>query len=242
MPKQLGVVALLLMLAAAGLFFLFQQFPGAVGSQGDQIRLAQGLLVLTMVGGSFLLGWNESAGLAIRQALIWLGMLVALLTVYAYRFEFMSMGFRTAGVTLPTVAMPEPPVAGSSGVAKPPHGTVHLSAVQGGHFLADAAVNGTHVRFLVDTGASVVALTAFDAQRLRFDLSRLDFKIPIDTASGRAFAARITLDEISIGSISRENIEAVVIREGLEQSLLGMTFLNSIRSFEMGDGVLILRD
>lgn len=239
MPKQAGFVALIVMLAAGGLFFLFQQFPGAIGQPGEKIRLAQGLLVLTLVAGGFALGWNERAGLAIKQGLIWTGILVVLLTVYAYRFEFMHMGFRVAGVTLPTVAMPAAP---SAAAVKPPPGTVYLSAVRGGHFLADATVNGTHVRFLVDTGASVVALTEFDAQRLRIDMDSLKFTIPIDTANGRTLAARVILGEISIGSISRRDIQAVVIREGLEQSLLGMTFLKSIRSFEMGDGALILRD
>lgn len=240
MPRQLGPIALIVMLVAVGLFFLFQQFPGAIGTEGEQIRLVQGLLVLTLVGGSFLMGWNESVGLAIKQALIWVGLLTIILTVYAYRFEFMQMGFRTAGVTMPTVPMMAPPSATPGN--KLPQGNVHLSAVHGGHFLADASVNGTHVRFLVDTGASEIVLSAFDAQRLQFDLTKLNFNIPANTANGINYGAAVMLDEISIGSISRRNIRAVVMREGLEQSLLGMTFLKSISSFEMGDDVLILRD
>jgi len=104
-------------------------------------------------------------------------------------------------------------------------------------------VNGTHVRFLVDTGASVVGLSAFDAQRLGFDLKKLNFDMTVSTANGNTKAARVTLKEFSIGSIRRKNVQALVARDGeLEQSLLGMTFLNSIGSFEMGNGVLILRD
>ena len=241
MLNRLGAAALILMLLAGGVFFLFQVFPGAVNSQNEQIRLVQGLLVLSLAGGAFALGWNGDAGLAIKQALIWSGALIVLLTVYAYRQEFMGMGFRVAGVTLPTVPMPAAPETGAPVPAA--HGVVHLSAARGGQFWADASVNGTHIRFLVDTGAFAVALSAFDAQRLGFDLDRLDFKISVSTANGVTSAAPVTLDELSIGSISRRNVPAMVTQEGaMEQSLLGMTFLNLIGSFEMGDGVLILRD
>lgn len=238
MSSRLGLSALFLMLLAGGVFLLFQQFPGVLRTQGEQIRLVQGLIVLGLVGSSFVLGWNESAGVAVKQALVWAGVLILVLTAYAYRYEFISMGFRIAGVTLPSVALPEPP----GGPDRSRQGVVYLNAVQGGHFLADAAVNGTHVRFMVDTGASVIALSAYDAQRLRMDLKKLNFNIPLDTANGKNFAALVTLDEVRIGSISRRNMQAVVVRDGLEQSLLGMSFLNSLGSFEISDGVLILRD
>jgi aspartyl protease family protein len=224
-----------------GVFLLFQVFPGALSSQNEQIRLVQGLLVLSLTGGAIALGWSGSAGLAIKQALVWSGALIALLTVYSYRYEFAAMGYRVAGVTLPTVPLPAAPQPGAS--APSSHGVVHLSAVQGGHFLADASVNGTHVRFLVDTGASIVALSAFDARRLGLDPQELDYNITVSTANGQTRAASVSLDELRIGSISRSQVPALVASEGaLEQSLLGMTFLNLIGSFEMGDGVLILRD
>jgi aspartyl protease family protein len=241
MLNRLGLAATILMVLTGGVFLLFQVFPGALSSQNEQIRLVQGLLVLSLTGGAIALGWSGSAGLAIKQALVWSGALIALLTVYSYRYEFAAMGYRVAGVTLPTVPMPAAPQPGAS--APSSHGVVHLSAVQGGHFLADASVNGTHVRFLVDTGASIVALSAFDARRLGLDPQELDYNITVSTANGQTRAASVSLDEIRIGSISRSQVPALVVSEGaLEQSLLGMTFLNLIGSFEMGDGVLILRD
>lgn len=239
--NRLGLAALMLILIAGGLFFLFQKFPGALGSQNEQIRLVYGVLLLTLVASGFAMGWTGGASLALKQALIWTGLLVVTLTLYAYRYEFMGMAFRVAGVTLPTVPMSAPPTA--TPAARTPHGTVYLSAIEGGHFLADAAVNGTHVRFLVDTGASMVALSAFDAQRLGIDLEKLDFDITVSTANGETKTARVTLDELSIGSISRKKVRASVALDGdMDISLLGMSFLNSIGSFEMGDGVLILRD
>ncbi|MFZ5931675.1 MAG: TIGR02281 family clan AA aspartic protease [Pseudomonadota bacterium] len=241
MSNRLGLVALMLIVIAGGLFLLFQQFPGAIGSEGDQARLVQGVLVLTLAGSGFVMGWNGGVSLALKQALIWAGALFILLALFSYRNEFMGMAVRVAGETFPT--LPLSATSNSPTVTKTPNGTVYLRAIEGGHFLADAAVNGTHVRFLVDTGASIVGLSAFDAQRLGFDLKKLNFDMTVSTANGNTKAARVTLKELSIGSISRKNVQALVARDGeLEQSLLGMSFLNSIGSFEMGDGVLILRD
>lgn len=241
MTNQLGLFALFLMLLAGGVFFLFQQFPGVLGAQTDQIRLVQGLIVLALAGSSFTLGWNGSAGLALKQALVWAGVLILCLTLYAYRHEFLGMGFRVAGVTMPTLPMQPPPSRNAA--AQSAHGVVYLNSSEGGHFLADAAVNGTHVRFVVDTGATMVGLSASDAQRLRIDLKKLNFDITVNTANGETKAARIILDEIKIGSISRKKVDALVARDGeMNVSLLGMSFLNSLGSFEMGDGVLILRD
>lgn len=241
MSNRLGGVALLLIAIAGGLFLLFQQFPGVIGGQFEQARLAQGVLVLVLVASSFVMGWTGSAGAALKQALLWAGLFVIMLTVYAYRTEFLEMGFRVAGVTMPTI-----PMAGRStdnGSGKSATGVVYLRAVERGHFLADAAVNGTHVRFLVDTGASIVGLSASDAQRLGMDLKKLNFDITVSTANGETKAARVTLDEIKIGSISRKKVNALIARDGeMSISLLGMSFLNSLGSFEMGDGVLILRD
>ncbi len=241
MSNWLGLAALTLILIAGGLFLLFQQFPGAIGSQGDQVRLVQGVLVLTLAGSGFAVSWSGGAGLALKQAVAWAALFVVMLTIYAYRNEFAGMGFRVAGVTLPTIPMATQSGAGAA--EKTPHGTVYLRSVEGGHFLADAAINGTHVRFLVDTGASFVGLSAFDAQRLGINLKKLKFDKTMSTANGQSKVALVTLDELSIGSISRKNVQAVVAQDGaLWHSLLGMSFLNSIGSFEMGDGVLILRD
>ncbi|MEQ1889643.1 MAG: hypothetical protein ABL951_10765, partial [Alphaproteobacteria bacterium] len=92
MSNRMGAAALVLIVIAGGLFFLFQQFPGALGGQGDQIRLVQGLLVLSLAGGGLVMGWNGSVSLALKQALAWTGALMVLLTVYAYRSEFLEMG------------------------------------------------------------------------------------------------------------------------------------------------------
>jgi len=110
-----------------------------------------------------------------------------------------------------------------------------------GHYWAEADVNGSRVRFLVDTGASAVALTAADARRLGFDTSKLDYAYKVMTASGQARAAAVKLGSVSVAGAQVANVDALVIEEGLDTSLLGMTYLGRLSRFEATKTALILR-
>lgn len=122
-------------------------------------------------------------------------------------------------------------------------GMVELKAGENGHFLTRAAVNGTSVAFMVDTGSSTVALNQSDARRAGFLLESLDFDTDVSTANGMVKAARIRIDRIEIGGIRMEDVDAVVMpKNALSGSLLGMSFLSRLRSFEVREGTLYLRD
>jgi len=110
-----------------------------------------------------------------------------------------------------------------------------------GQFWADATVNSGYVRFLIDTGASAIALTKEDAQKAGLRLHELSYDVPIRTAGGRNMAARVTLKTVSVGSITLRNIEALVVPEGLETSLLGMTYLGQLQKVEATPSALLLR-
>jgi aspartyl protease family protein len=110
-----------------------------------------------------------------------------------------------------------------------------------GHYWAEAAVSGHEVRFLVDTGASAVALTPADAERLGIDPSSLNYAYTVTTASGHAPAARIQLANVSVAGAEVDNVEAYVIQTGLEHSLLGMSYLGRLSQFEATKTALILR-
>jgi aspartyl protease family protein len=120
-------------------------------------------------------------------------------------------------------------------------GPASLTKAADGHFWAEASVNGKRVRFLVDTGATTVALTAADAERLGYDLSELDFSQPMITAGGETRAAVVELDTISVAGAKVRKVKAVVVREGLTVSLLGMTYLGRLSRFEATPTALILR-
>lgn len=110
-----------------------------------------------------------------------------------------------------------------------------------GHYVLNAEVNGESIRFLVDTGATVVALSAKDAERLGYDEYSLEFTGRTMTANGPARVARVMLDEISVGDITVRDVQAVVLERPMRVSLLGMSFLKKLKGFEVKGNELILR-
>ncbi|MFZ2470155.1 MAG: TIGR02281 family clan AA aspartic protease [Parvibaculum sedimenti] len=226
--------ALVLLAVVALLFFLNSRFPGVLADEDRKMRLIYGLTWLTLILGSVIVGWRGPAGLALKQALAWLAIALILVVTYSYREDFMGLGGTLAQRAMGEL-VPSQPVETAPGV-------VYLARDLSGHFAADALVNGTHVHFMVDTGATDVALTASDAERLGFDLSKLAYTVPYSTANGTIMAARVTLDEIDIAGIKVRNVKASVSRDGLGQSLLGMSFLNELRGFEFQGNRLVLRE
>ncbi|MCR5881012.1 TIGR02281 family clan AA aspartic protease [Phenylobacterium sp. J367] len=110
-----------------------------------------------------------------------------------------------------------------------------------GHYWAQAEVNGQAVRFLVDTGATAVALTPNDAQRLGIRIEQLKFDYTVGTAAGRTRAAPVRLASVSVDGARIENVDALVIEEGLDSSLLGMTYLGRLSSFQATRQALFLQ-
>jgi aspartyl protease family protein len=111
-------------------------------------------------------------------------------------------------------------------------GTGAVAKGPDGHFWADAEVNGKPVRFLVDTGATAVALTAADAQRLGLKTTDLNYGYKVTTAGGSAHAAAVTLASVSINGARLDNVQALVVSDGLDVSLLGMSYLGRLTRFE----------
>lgn len=126
--------------------------------------------------------------------------------------------------------------------AEPTAATVASIAKSGdGHYWAEADVNGRRVRFLVDTGASAVALTPADAKRLGFEPQQLTYDYKVTTAAGPARAAAVKLGRVSVAGAAVSDVDALVIEKGLDTSLLGMTYLGRLNRFEATKTALILR-
>jgi aspartyl protease family protein len=129
------------------------------------------------------------------------------------------------------VALTGAPAVSSAGTA--PTGPVVLQAGDGGHFFVDASISGRPVRFMIDTGASVVVLSGETARRIGIRPAAGDFSGASQTANGIVAIAPVRLDEIRIGSIRLRNVDAAVLPEGASNvDLLGMTFLKRLRSFQ----------
>jgi aspartyl protease family protein len=118
-----------------------------------------------------------------------------------------------------------------------------LKATGGGHFVTSADINGTAIKVLVDTGATVVALSYEDARDVGLRPGNLEFNVPVSTANGVANAARVKLDRIAIDGLQVDDVDGLVLPEGaLNGTLLGMSFLSRLDSFRVEDGVLYLKD
>ncbi len=122
-------------------------------------------------------------------------------------------------------------------------GVVELKMQRDGHYHADADVNGRSVPVLVDTGATLVALTYEDAEAAGIFVKSSDFTAQSRTANGIARFAPVTIDRISIDGITVRNVQAAVSERGkLGVTLLGMAFLSKLNRVEMRDGKLILQE
>ena len=97
-----------------------------------------------------------------------------------------------------------------------------------GHFYAQVSVNGTPVEVLVDTGASVVALTASDASALGLSWSDSDVGVIGSGASGPVLGVPVRLDRVELGGHEAAGVDAVIIPDGLGITLLGQSFLSTI--------------
>jgi aspartyl protease family protein len=111
---------------------------------------------------------------------------------------------------------------------------------ENGHFNVEAEVDGRHMDFLIDTGASVIALRESDAARLGIHPARREYTANVSTANGLIRAAPIELNRVEVGSLTVRNVAALVLPdEALGQNLLGMSFLSRVR-WEHRDGRLVL--
>jgi aspartyl protease family protein len=118
--------------------------------------------------------------------------------------------------------------------------SVTLYADSRGHFIAEGSVNGIPVRFMVDTGATVIALPASDARRLGMDYLK-GARGMVQTANGPAPAYRVQLDVVKLGGVQLNSVEAIVIEQGLNVALLGMSFLNRVEMRREGELMMLNR-
>jgi len=126
----------------------------------------------------------------------------------------------------------------TSGTGKP-QGVV-LTADGAGHFYTMAQINGVAVRFLVDTGATMIAMPAGEAARLGIDYRKGPRRMT-NTANGAVSVYQVKLDTVRIGDIEVSNLDAVVFEEGLSTGLLGMSFLNRVNMTREGDSMTLTK-
>jgi aspartyl protease family protein len=110
-----------------------------------------------------------------------------------------------------------------------------------GHFLTEGRIDGQRIGFMVDTGASVVALNESSAARFGLHPSRADYTATVATANGTVKAARARLAIIDVGGLVVRDVDAMVLPDtALSENLLGLSYLSKLRRFEYANGQMVL--
>jgi len=186
---------------------------------------ALGAIVLTMIGGIM---WRASPrrGGAVRFAGNFV--LIAVFLLAALRFVRLDPAFDSLADNL---AMPVQTVDG---------GETRVPLSADGHYWIEAKVNGTRQRFMVDTGATLTAISQDVADEASVKADPLRLPVVVRTANGAMQAQMVRLDEVRFGSIVARDMDAIVTADTGGLNVLGMNFLSRLKGWRVEDGVLIL--
>ncbi|SNT74374.1 retropepsin-like aspartic protease family protein [Paracoccus seriniphilus] len=186
----------------------------------DGMRLAYYIVLLVVIGGAVLFELSGRGSKALRQLGLWV-------VIFAGAF-FASELWMNGGLSGQRQMV-------TSG------GRIEIPASRDGHFHLTAQLNGVPVRFIVDTGASSIALGPEDARRIGIDTGDLAYIGTAMTANGQVKTAPVTIDELAIGDILDRNVRAWVIDGDLDGSLLGMSYLRTFARVSFESDLLILQ-
>lgn len=187
--------------------------------------------LLLLVGGGFYTVFYGRFQEKLKSVAVWLGIVGLLAVAYNYRSTIVHVVDRMF-----SIVTPEQDITASI----PNHVWVDRNAA--GDFNVRVQVNGASLPMLIDTGASSVVLTLEAARAAGLPVDLLKYDITIQTAKGRSHAASVVIDQIRIGNIVQRRVPALIVRRGdLSISLLGMSFLQRLDSFELRGQQMVLR-
>ncbi|MEJ2432886.1 MAG: TIGR02281 family clan AA aspartic protease [Pseudolabrys sp.] len=195
----------------------------------DRSELVIKIAAAVFAGGLLLLIFRDKLSKVLEAALFWSVVGVVLLVGYTYRYELHEAADRVIAQVMP------------GHVAS--HGRdVEVMRGRGGDFALAAHINGARVPMVLDTGASSVVLTQAAARAAGLPIEVLNYSVRDDTANGHTRAAPITLDRLAVGALTEHGVPALVAQPGvLKNSLLGMSFLNRLASWEVRGDRLVMR-
>jgi aspartyl protease family protein len=194
---------------------------------GDQTaHIVWYVLALTLVG-SALLSRRINLKSAAGMILAWIAIFAVVLILFSYRQELGLMVGRVQGEVLGT---PRQHVEGSA---------IHIAMASDGHYWVEGRIGATQVRFLVDSGASITALSETTAREasLTIDQQRI---ATIDTANGPVNAKYSSIPELSVGAIRANDLTAIVSPNFGDINVLGMNFLSQLKTWRVENGEMIL--
>jgi aspartyl protease family protein len=169
-----------------------------------------------------------------RSIMIFAAIMIALGTFMAQIADRMTPAL--ANTAPRKAAIVEAPSPAPSGLR-----TLSIAPDSRGHFETEGRIEGQRIAFMVDTGASVIALNETSAARFGLRPSRGDYKASVATANGNVRAAPTRLAMVDIGGIVVRDVDAIVLPdEALSENLLGLSFLSKLKRFEYAKGKLVL--
>jgi aspartyl protease family protein len=231
MVRQRLLWLLLIGVLIAVLMIIAQHGEGRIGSFSvDEFgSLAYKLLILVFVGSAVLTLFRERFTQAVTAALLWVVVGLVLVIGYSYRYELHNVADRVVAELVPGHVISRGRI-------------VEVARTNSGDFDISAHINGVRVPMVLDTGASSVVLTQQDAKAVGLPLEVLNYTVSIDTANGRTRAAEVTLDRLAVGGLEERSVEALIVPTGqLRTSLLGMSFLNRLQSWQVSGDRLTLK-
>ena len=168
-----------------------------------------------------------------RNLMIIAAVLVGLGTYMAQMADKMSLA--------PASASPSPNKVPAQTVAQASGRSLDIPRDARGHFQTDGRIEGQRISFMIDTGASLVALNEKSAARFGLRPSRSDYNAIVSTANGTIKAARTRLAMIELGGLVVRDVDAMVLPDAaLSENLLGMSFLSKLKRFELANGKMVL--
>jgi aspartyl protease family protein len=205
-------------------------------SLSDATYLGAAVVIAALTFATLSQAFQHGALRAVRDLGIWCFLMLAVVAGYSYRDDLLALGLRVASEIAP------PGSTLRADTQTEAEKAVRIRRRPDGHFIAKTDLNGLVLTMLVDTGASTVVLRPADAQKIGIDIDKLRYSVPVQTANGTTYAAPIKLRRVAVGSIAFHEVDALVAKPGaLRDSLLGMSFLNRLRSYEFSGDFLTLR-
>nr|WP_301334525.1 TIGR02281 family clan AA aspartic protease [Variovorax dokdonensis] len=139
-----------------------------------------------------------------------------------------------------TLRMDTPTIVGDGGASASGGSRIVLPANSGGHFMTLGAINGRSVNFMVDTGATVVAISAADALRIGLQYDKKN-PVRVNTANGVAAAWRVRLDSVRVGDVEVTGVDALVSEQPMPYVLLGNSFISRFNMQREGDQMVLTK-
>jgi aspartyl protease family protein len=167
-----------------------------------------------------------------RNIMIFAAVMVGLGTVMAQMADRMTPALASTVAHQAAPGVTAAPVAGR---------TLNIPHDAQGHFATDGRIEGQRIGFMVDTGASVIALNESSAARFGLRPSRGDYNATVTTANGTIKAARTRIAMVDVGGLVVRDVDAMVLPdEALSENLLGLSFLSRLKRFEYANGMMVL--